>query len=62
MPKKLPGVTLEFVLSTDEGRVESGHVRAPAAQLPIKAMRAVRKALVRLSRPDMPTLETPKVG
>ena len=52
MPKKPPGVTLQFVVSTDDGRAESGYVRSMPNVLHFKAMRSIEKAVRRLHGKD----------
>lgn len=60
MPRKRPGMTVEFaVVSEDGSKAEMGTIRGPDAVLPMLVMKAVKRAVYILrDKPNEPAAGT----
>lgn len=52
MPRLVPGTRVEFLVETEDGRVEMGQVKGVGPGLAFKVAKAVGKALKRLEKPE----------
>lgn len=59
MPKKLPGVTLEYNIVSDAGNVVTARLRMAPKLLPLRIGRAVAKSLLKLEKADLESAAGP---